>query len=82
MGKRNGGSRGKDCEKLRPCIQIQPQEEVVLCDTDGPGMLTHLWFTGYVGHLLYFFETDLQDLAGKINVETDQNADSYLWKVQ
>ena len=32
--------------------------------------------------LLYFFETDLQDLAGKINVETDQNADSYLWKVQ
>ena len=32
--------------------------------------------------LLYFFETDLQDLAGKINVETDQNVDSYLWKVQ
>ena len=32
--------------------------------------------------LLYFFETDLQDLAGKINVETDQNADSYLWNVQ
>ena len=50
MGERNGGSRGKDCEKLRPCIQIKPQEEVVLCDTDGPGMLTHLWFTGYVGH--------------------------------
>ena len=50
MGERNGGSRGKDCEKLRPCIQIRPQEEVVLCDTDGPGMLTHLWFTGYVGH--------------------------------
>ena len=22
----------------------------MLCDTDGPGMLTHLWFTGYVGH--------------------------------
>ena len=49
-GERNGGSRGKDCEKLRPCIQIKPQEEVVLCDTDGPGMLTHIWFTGYVGH--------------------------------
>ena len=44
------GSRGKDCEKLRPCIQIEAGETVTLCDTDGPGMLTHMWFTGYVGH--------------------------------
>lgn len=49
-GKRNGGSRGKDCEKLRPCIQIEPGETVILCTTDGPGMITHMWFTGYVGH--------------------------------
>ena len=49
-GSRNGGSKGKDCEKLRPCIQIQPQETVTLCDAEGPGMITHIWFTGYVGH--------------------------------
>ena len=49
-GTRNGGTRGKDCDKLRPCIQIQPGETVTLCDTDGPGMITHIWFTGYIGH--------------------------------
>ena len=32
--------------------------------------------------LLYFFETDLQDLAGKISVEADHSVDSWLWKVQ
>ncbi|MCI5651287.1 MAG: DUF2961 domain-containing protein [Ruminococcus bromii] len=49
-GTKGGGTRGKDCEKLRPCIQIQPGETVTLCDTDGPGMITHIWFTGYIGH--------------------------------
>jgi len=49
-GEWNGGSKGKDCEKLRPCIQIQPGETVALCEADGPGMITHIWFTGYVGH--------------------------------
>ncbi len=49
-GQKSGGTKGKDCEKLRPCIQIAPGETVVLCDTDGPGMITHIWFTGYVGH--------------------------------
>ncbi len=49
-GTRNGGTRGKDCDKLRPCIQIQPGETVTLCDTEGPGMITHIWFTGYIGH--------------------------------
>lgn len=49
-GARNGGSKGADCEKLRPCIDIAPGETALLCDTDGPGMLTHIWFTGYVGH--------------------------------
>lgn len=49
-GQKNGGTKGKDCEKLRPCIQIVPGETVTLCDTDGPGMITHIWFTGYVGH--------------------------------
>ena len=32
--------------------------------------------------LLYFFETDLQDLAGKISVEADHSVDSWLWRVQ
>lgn len=49
-GTRNGGTRGADCEKLRAFIDIQPGETAVLCETDGPGMVTHMWFTGYVGH--------------------------------
>ena len=32
-GQKNGGTKGKDCEKLRPCIQIAPGETVTLCDT-------------------------------------------------
>ena len=40
-GTREGGTHAKDCEKLRPCIDIEPGETVVLCDTDGPGMITH-----------------------------------------
>lgn len=49
-GEKEGGTRGKDCEKLSPCITIQSGETVTLCDANGPGMLTHLWFTGYIGH--------------------------------
>lgn len=36
-GIRNGGTRGKDCEKLRPMIMVEPRNEVTLCDVDGPG---------------------------------------------
>ena len=49
-GARNGGTPGKDCEKLRPCISIKSGETITLCDVDGPGMITHIWFTGYIGH--------------------------------
>lgn len=49
-GSRNGGTRGKDCEKLNPCLSVAPGQTVTLCDTDGPGMITHMWFTGYIGH--------------------------------
>lgn len=49
-GAKGGGTRGGDCEKLRPCIDIQPGETATLCDTEGPGMITHIWFTGYIGH--------------------------------
>ena len=49
-GSKGGGTRGGDCEKLRPCIDIQPGETVTLCETQGPGMITHMWFTGYIGH--------------------------------
>ena len=49
-GTRNGGTRGGDCEKLNPCVGIRPGETRTLVDTDGPGMITHIWFTGYVGH--------------------------------
>ncbi len=49
-GAKEGGTRGKDCEKLRPCIEVQPGETVTLCEVEGPGMITHMWFTGYIGH--------------------------------
>lgn len=49
-GTRNGGTRGGDCEKLNAYIRINPGENATLCETDGPGMLTHMWFTGYIGH--------------------------------
>ena len=29
-GQKNGGTKGKDCEKLSPCIQIAPGETVTL----------------------------------------------------
>lgn len=49
-GTRNGGTRGKDCEKLSAFRVIQPGETVILCDIDGPGVISHMWFTGYIGH--------------------------------
>ena len=49
-GTRNGGTRGGDCEKLRPCVTIRPGETLTLADVEGPGMITHMWFTGYIGH--------------------------------
>lgn len=49
-GTRNGGTRGKDCEKLRACIDIAPGETVTLAEAEGSGMVTHIWFTGYTGH--------------------------------
>ena len=49
-GARNGGTHGRDCEKLHAFIDIEPHTTVELCDTDGPGMISHMWFTGYIGH--------------------------------
>ncbi len=49
-GMPNGGSKGKDCEKLNPRIRIEPYATAELCNIDGPGMITHMWFTGYIGH--------------------------------
>ncbi len=49
-GKRGGGSRGGDCSKLSPNVLIPKGQSVVLVDTDGPGIIQSMWFTGYVGH--------------------------------
>ena len=49
-GTRAGGSRGGDCTKLSPTVTIHAGEEAVLVDTDGPGIIRNMWFTGYVGH--------------------------------
>lgn len=45
-GKRAGGSRGADHEKICPCIGISPGETAVLIDTNGPGIIRSMWFTG------------------------------------
>lgn len=31
--------------KVRPCISLASGEETALVDTDGPGRITHIWFT-------------------------------------
>ena len=49
-GARAGGSKGEDCTKLSPTVAIRAGETVTLVDTDGPGMIQSIWFTGYVGH--------------------------------
>lgn len=49
-GTKGGGTRGGDCTKLSPNIGICPGETATLVDTDGPGMIQHIWFAGYHGH--------------------------------
>ena len=49
-GVRAGGSQGGDCTKLRPTVTIPAGETVTLVDAAGPGVIQHMWFTGYVGH--------------------------------
>ncbi|MBQ3037547.1 MAG: DUF2961 domain-containing protein [Clostridia bacterium] len=49
-GEPNGGTRGKDCEKLNPRIRLEPGTTAVLCDTDGPGMISSIWIGGHNGH--------------------------------
>lgn len=45
----NGGTKGKDCEKLRPCIDIPAGETVEICSVEGEGMIAHMWLGGYSG---------------------------------
>ncbi len=49
-GSRNGGTRGRDCEKLNACITVKPGETVTVLDTEGPGMITHMWLSGLISH--------------------------------
>lgn len=49
-GSRNGGTRGKDCEKLNACTWVEPGDTLTLVDTDGPGMITHIWLGGRLNH--------------------------------
>ncbi|MBQ7792180.1 MAG: DUF2961 domain-containing protein, partial [Clostridia bacterium] len=49
-GARNGGTKGKDCEKLHPCFDLPAGETFTLVDTDGPGMINHIWIGGLLGH--------------------------------
>ena len=46
-GARAGGSKGGDCTKLSPTVTIRAGETVTLVDTDGPGMIQSIWFTGW-----------------------------------
>ena len=45
-GEREGGSRGGDCTKLRPTVTIHAGETVTSLDTEGPGVIQNMWFTG------------------------------------
>ena len=47
-GQPDGGTRGRACEKLRPDRRIEPGETITVADLDGPGMITHMWFGGFV----------------------------------
>jgi len=60
-GARNGGTHGKDCEKLHAAVEIHPGETYTLCDIDGPGMITNMWFGGatlYHSMILRFYWDD------------------------
>ena len=49
-GSHNGGSRGEDCEKLQSCFVVEPGKTLTLVDTDGPGIITHIWLGGKMNH--------------------------------
>ena len=49
-GSKNGGTKGKDCEKLHPSAWVEAGGTITLCETDGPGMITHMWFGSNLGH--------------------------------
>ena len=40
----NGGTKGKDCEKLNAFYTIKPGETLEVCSAIGEGMITHMWF--------------------------------------
>ena len=45
-----GGGSPLECSKVSPNITIPAGETATLVDVDGPGIVQHMWFTGYVGH--------------------------------
>lgn len=50
-GARNGGSKGKDCEKLNACIRLEGGKSAEICNIDGPGVINHIWMGGLnIGH--------------------------------
>lgn len=49
-GEPNGGTRGKDCDKLNAFIRIPPKNTAVLLETEGDGVITHLWIAGSIRH--------------------------------
>jgi len=49
-GTKGGGTRGGDCSKLSPTVFIKSGETAVIADTDGPGIIENMWFTGFISH--------------------------------
>ncbi len=37
--------------KIRPCLDVDPGDNITLCDIDGPGTIRHIWIT--VGEMAY-----------------------------
>lgn len=45
-GVKGGGSKGSAWEKVRPNICLDAGKTYILAETDGPGIIQNMWFTG------------------------------------
>lgn len=82
-GARAGGSKGGDCTKLSPTVAIRAGETVTLVDTDGPGMIQSIWFTGYIGHSfvirMYWDNCEYPSVEAPISAFSEPHTMRILW---
>ena len=70
-GEPNGGTRGKDCDKLNAFIRIAPHTTATLLETEGEGMITHMWIGSGIRHELilrcYWDHLDLPSVEAPLS---------------